>query len=93
MTAPQQIFPGQETKYLLGQGKVFFDLIDPTTKRPMDKARFVGNVPEDGFVLTPTVQKVEHMESQTGKNRKGAEHDTSDESVTKRRRDTAYCPA
>jgi hypothetical protein len=70
MTAPQQIFPGQETKYLLGQGKIFFDLINPTTKRPMDKARFVGNVPEDGFVLTPTVQKVEHMESQTGKNRK-----------------------
>ena len=72
MTAPQQIFPGQETKYFLGQGKVFFDLIDPITKRPMDKARFVGNVPEDGFVLTPTVQKVEHMESQTGKNRKDA---------------------
>lgn len=72
MTAPQQIFPGQETRYLLGQGMVFLDLINPTTKRPMDKARFVGNVPEDGFVLTPTVQKVEHMESMTGKNRKDA---------------------
>lgn len=72
MTAPQQIFSGQETRYLLGQGKVFFDLINPTTKRPVDKARFVGNVPEDGFVITPTVQKVEHMESMTGKNRKDA---------------------
>ena len=72
MTAPQQIFAGQETRYLLGQGKVFFDLINPTTKRPVDKARFVGNVPEDGFIITPTVQKVEHMESQTGKNRKDA---------------------
>ena len=72
MTAPQQIFAEQETKYLLGQGKVFFDLINPTTKRPMDKARYIGNVPEDGFVLTPTVQKIEHMESQTGKNRKDA---------------------
>ena len=72
MTAPQVIFSGQETKYLLGQGKVFFDLINPTTKRPMDKARFVGNVPEDGFVITPTVQKIEHMESMTGMNRKDA---------------------
>ena len=72
MTAPQQIFVGQETRYFLGQGKVFFDLIDPITKQPMDKARFVGNVPEDGFVITPTVQKVEHMESMTGKNRKDA---------------------
>ena len=72
MTAPQQIFPGQETRYLLGQGKVYFDLIDPITKLGMGKARFVGNVPEDGLVLTPTVQKVEHMESQTGKNRKDA---------------------
>lgn len=72
MTAPQVIFPGQETRYLLGQGKLYFDLINPTTKRPSDKARFLGNVPEDGFVITPTVQKIEHMESMTGKNRKDA---------------------
>ena len=72
MTAAQQIFPGQETKYLLGQGKVYFDLINPTTKRPMEKGRFVGNVPEDGFVITPTVQRIEHFESMTGKNRKDA---------------------
>lgn len=70
MTALQRIFPGQETRYFLGQGMVFLDSINPTTKRPMDKARFVGNVPEDGLVLTPTVQKVDHMESMTGKNRK-----------------------
>jgi len=72
MTAPQQIFPGQETKYVLGQGKVFFDLINPTTKLPIDKARFVGNVSEDGVVLAPTVQTIEHFESMTGKNRKDA---------------------
>lgn len=70
MTATQQIFPGQETIYGLTQGKLFLSPINPVTKRPTDKARFVGNVPEDGFTLTPTVQKVEHMESMTGKNRK-----------------------
>lgn len=70
MTAIQSIFPGQETTYALTQGKLFLSSIDPVTKRSTDKARFVGNVPEDGFTLTPTVQKVEHMESMTGKNRK-----------------------
>ena len=76
MTASQLIFPGQNTTYFLGQGKLFFDLIDSITKLPVDKARFVGNVPEDGFIITPTVQKVEHMESMTGKNRKDAVFET-----------------
>lgn len=70
MTAVQSIFPGQETIYALTQGKLFLSPIDPVTKLSTDKARFVGNVPEDGFTLTPTVQKIEHMESMTGKNRK-----------------------
>jgi len=70
MTAPQSIFSGQKSTYFLGQGKVFLDLINPTTKLPVDKARFVGNVPEGGFTLTPGTQKVEHNESITGKNRK-----------------------
>lgn len=70
MTAVQSIFPGQTTTYALTQGKLFFSSIDPVTKLPTDKARFLGNVPEDGFTLTPTVQKTEHMESMTGKNRK-----------------------
>ena len=70
MTATQQIFPGQQTTYALTQGKLFLSPIDPVTKLATDKARFVGNVPEDGFTLTPTTQKAEHMESMTGKNRK-----------------------
>jgi hypothetical protein len=70
MTAPQSIFSGQQSTYFLGQGKVFLDSINATTKLPVGKGRFVGNVPESGFTLTPGTQKVEHNESMTGKNKK-----------------------
>jgi len=69
MIASQLIFSNQETVYSLGQGKLFLILINPITKLPTDKARFVGNVPEEGFTITPTVQKLQHSESITGKNR------------------------
>ena len=72
MTAIQQIFSEQETNYSLGQGKVFFAAIDPITKLAEDKARFVGNVPEEGFSIAPTVQTIQHNESITGKNRRDA---------------------
>lgn len=65
----QLIFPDQETTYNLGQGKVFFIPINPTTKLATDKGLFVGNVPEEGFLLAPAVQSIKHLESQTGKNR------------------------
>lgn len=63
-------------RYVLGQGKVFFDEIDPVTKRAMGKSRFIGNVPEDGFVISPTVQRVDHMESYSGYNRKDVSIET-----------------
>jgi hypothetical protein len=69
MIASQLIFSNQETVYSLGQGKLFLILINPITKLPTDKARCVGNVPEEGFTITPTVQKLQHSESITGKNR------------------------
>lgn len=72
MTAIQQIFFEQETNYSLGQGKLFFAAINPITKLAEDKARCVGNVPEEGFTIAPTVQTVQHNESITGKNRKDA---------------------
>ena len=72
MTAIQEVFSGQETKYFLGQGKLFFAPINSITKLPEDKARFVGNVPEEGFIIAPTVQTVQHNESITGKNRRDA---------------------
>ena len=56
--------------YVLGQGKVFFDEINSTTKLALGKARFIGNVPEDGFVIAPGVQELDHFESYTGYNRK-----------------------
>lgn len=65
----QLIFPDQETTYNLGQGKVFFIPINPTTKLATDKGLFVGNVPEEGFLLAPAVQSIKHLESQSGKNR------------------------
>lgn len=67
--ATQLILPDQETIYDLGQGKVFFIPIDPTTKLATDKGLFVGNVPEEGFILAPAVQSIKHLESQSGKNR------------------------
>jgi hypothetical protein len=72
MTAIQQVFSGQETNYLLGQGKLFFAPINSITKLPEDKARFVGNVPEEGFSIAPTVETIQHNESITGKNRRDA---------------------
>jgi hypothetical protein len=72
MTASQLIFSEQETNYSLGQGKVFFAAINPITKLAEDKARFVGNVPEEGFTIAPTVETVQHNESITGKNRRDA---------------------
>ena len=72
MTAIQQIFSEQETNYSLPQGKVFFAAINPITKLAEDKARFVGNVPEEGFIIAPTVQTIQHNESITGKNRRDA---------------------
>lgn len=72
MTAIQQVFSGQETKYCLGQGKLFFAPINSITKLAEDKARFVGNVPEEGFIIAPTVQTIQHNESITGKNRRDA---------------------
>ena len=72
MTASQLIFSEQETNYSLGQGKVFFASINPITKLAEDKARFVGNVPEEGFTIAPTVQTIQHNESITGKNRRDA---------------------
>lgn len=62
--------------YVLGQGKVFFDEINPTTKLPLGKGRFIGNVPEDGFVIAPGVQEVDHFESYTGYNRKDTRLET-----------------
>ena len=62
--------------YVLGQGKVFFDEINPTTKLAVGKARFIGNVPEDGFVISPGVQEVDHFESSTGYNRKDVRIET-----------------
>lgn len=56
--------------YVLGQGKVFLDEIDPITKRAKEKSRYVGNVPEDGFIIAPQTQTLEHFESYTGFNRK-----------------------
>lgn len=56
--------------YVLGQGRVFLDEINPTTKRAVGKSRYVGNVPEDGFIIAPQVQSVDHFESNTGFNRK-----------------------
>lgn len=58
------------TNYVLGQGKVFFDEINPVTKLALGKSRWIGNVPEDGFVIAPGVQEVDHFESFTGYNRK-----------------------
>lgn len=72
MTVIQQVFSGQETNYLLGQGKLFFAPINSITKLAEDKAKFVGNVPEEGFSIAPTVQTVQHNESITGKNRRDA---------------------
>lgn len=72
MTAIQQIFSEQETNYFLGQGKLFFAPINLITKLAEDKARFVGNVPEEGFIIAPTVQTIQHNESITGKNRRDA---------------------
>ena len=65
----QLIFPNQESIYNLEQGKVFFIPINPTTKLATDKGLFVGNVPEEGFLLAPAVQSIKHLESQSGKNR------------------------
>ena len=56
--------------YVLGQGRLFLDEIDPITKRAKEKSRYVGNVPEDGFIIAPQTQTLEHFESNTGFNRK-----------------------
>jgi len=56
--------------YVLGQGRVSLDEIDPITKRAKGKSRYVGNVPEDGFIIAPQTQPLEHFESNTGFNRK-----------------------
>ena len=62
--------------YVLGQGKVFFDEINLTTKLAIGKGRFIGNVPEDGFIISPAVQEQDHFESYTGYNRKDARIET-----------------
>lgn len=66
----------ENPQYVLGQGKVFFDEINPVTKLAVGKSRFIGNVPEDGFVISPGVQAVEHFESYTGFNRKDVRFET-----------------
>lgn len=55
-------------RYVLGQGMVYLDEINPQTLLPLGKARFVGNVPTGGFTISPSVQKIEHQESYTGRN-------------------------
>ncbi|MEG3437700.1 hypothetical protein V0288_11270 [Pannus brasiliensis CCIBt3594] len=53
-------------RYIMGQGKVYLDSIDPATGLPMGKARFVGNVPDGGLMFNIAVTKYEHKESFTG---------------------------
>jgi hypothetical protein len=55
-----------KNRYIAGQGEIFLDEIDPITKKAMGKARFVGNVPDGGFMVTIAVTKYEHAESYTG---------------------------
>ena len=64
--------------YVLGQGKVFLDEIDPITKRAKEKSRYVGNVPEDGFIIAPQTQTLEHFESNTGFNRRDQKFDSKE---------------
>jgi hypothetical protein len=52
--------------YVLGQGKVYLDLIDATTKLPKEKARWIGNVPNGGFTFSLETTPYEHQESNTG---------------------------
>jgi len=52
--------------YILGQGKVYLDTIDATTKLPKDKARWIGNVPTGGFTFSLETTPYEHQESSTG---------------------------
>lgn len=55
-----------KNRYIAGQGEIYLDEIDPVTKRAMGKARFVGNVPDGGFMVNIAVTKYEHAESYTG---------------------------
>lgn len=52
--------------YFLGQGKVYLDTIDATTKLPKDKARWIGNVPNGGFTFSLETTPYEHQENNTG---------------------------
>lgn len=52
--------------YVLGQGKVYLDTINPTTKLPADKARWIGNVPNGGLTFSFETTEYEHKESFTG---------------------------
>jgi hypothetical protein len=52
--------------YILGQGKVYLDNINPTTKLPADKARWIGNVPNGGLTFSFETTPYDHVESFTG---------------------------
>ena len=52
--------------YILGQGKVYLDTIDATTKLPKDKARWLGNVPNGGLTFSFETSEYTHQESNTG---------------------------
>jgi hypothetical protein len=52
--------------YVLGQGKLYIDTINPTTKLPADKARWIGNVPNGGLTFSFETTEYEHKESFTG---------------------------
>jgi hypothetical protein len=52
--------------YILGQGRVYIDTINPTTKLPADKARWIGNVPNGGLTFSFETTEYEHKESFTG---------------------------
>ncbi len=52
--------------YILGQGKVYLDTINATTKLPMGKSRWIGNVPNGGLTFSFNTEQYEHQESYTG---------------------------
>ena len=54
------------TPYIFGQGKLYVFDINPISKLPMGNGRFLGNVPDQGFIVTPTTAMYEHRESTTG---------------------------
>lgn len=55
-----------DNRFLLGQGKVYLDDIDPSTGKAMGKALWVGNVPNEGLMIQTATTPLDKPDNWSG---------------------------